>query len=418
VKDVKVVVTGLGWTTPLGLEVKEGWDRLLRGVSGIGRPSFPGAESCPVQAVGKVGEEDLRRIERTFPLEAAAGEERSTLFALWAAKSAWEDAGLCEKTSEKDRWGVAWATGLEAIRLEDAVEEMRGPKAAAPEVQPRSPIDRPSSLIASSLGLRGIHMTLTSACASATQAIGLGYRSIRGGLADLMVCGGSDSMIDPVGLGLLVLLSAASTREGDPRALCRPFDRKRSGLVVGEGAGCVVLESLDHARKRRAPVYAEMAGYGSSMDACGLAAPAPGGEGARRAMQGALDDARLKPADLDYINAHGTGTRLNDPAEAVAIREILGEHANRVAVNSTKSMTGHLMAAAGGPEFVVAVLSVVENVVHPTLNLDQPARQCRLNHVVREKKALEVRAALSNSFGFGGQNASVIVKKHASRPSD
>ncbi|MBI5380191.1 MAG: beta-ketoacyl-[acyl-carrier-protein] synthase family protein, partial [Nitrospirae bacterium] len=263
--------------------------------------------------------------------------------------------------------------------------------------------------------LGGMNATVTSACASATQAIGLAYRAVQRGDADLIVAGGADSMINPVGLVFFVLLQAAAAASGDLETICRPFDRKRSGLVMGEGAGFAVLEEEEHAGKRGARVYAEMSGYGSSMDAYQVTAPHPRGDGAVLAMQRALEDARLAPDDVDYINAHGTGTKLNDAAETLAIKRVFGDWAHKLAVSSSKSLIGHLLAASGGPEFVFTALSVRRDRIHPTINLTHPDPKCDLDYVPQAARSRTVRAALSNSFGFGGQNASVLVKKYRER---
>jgi len=271
---------------------------------------------------------------------------------------------------------------------------------------------RPAGLIAKKFRLHGTNITVTSACASATQAIGLAYRNIRRGDADLVVSGGADSMINPIGLIFFVLLKAASTSSADPRSICRPFDKKRSGLVMGEGAASVVLEDLSHALSRGARIYAEVAGYGSSMDAHRVTAPHPQGRGAAQSMRMALRDGSVHHEEIDYINAHGTGTKQNDLVETIAIKTVFKEHACRIPISSSKSMIGHLMAAAGAPEFVYTVLSVQRDEIHPTINLSHPDPKCDLDYVPHERRQRPIRAALSNSFGFGGQNASIIVKKY------
>jgi 3-oxoacyl-[acyl-carrier-protein] synthase II len=276
----------------------------------------------------------------------------------------------------------------------------------------RNSSDRAATLVANKFHLGGFNITVTSACASATQALGIGYRAIQRGAADVVVAGGADSMINPIGLVSFILLQAADTRTVDLQAACRPFDRKRSGLVIGEGAGAVILEEERHAISRGARIYAEVAGYGSSMDAYQITAPHPQGLGARFCMSKALQDARLEAREIDYINAHGTGTKLNDTAETLAIKEVFKENSYQIAISSSKSLIGHLMAAAGAPEFVFTVLSVHRDEIHPTINLRNPDPQCDLDYVPNVKRVRQVRAALSNSFGFGGQNASIVVKKY------
>lgn len=421
---IKVVVTGLGVVTPLGLSLEENWTKALAGASGITALPYPDAGRSPVQAVGAVTG-DWVRIAEAFPEAAATEGERRTLFALWAARSALRDARVPASAGGHDRWGVAFAAGLGIVRLED-IQRWVSPEGRFDmarfgrdhrEVQResimRNPSDRPASLIARQFGLGGGNCTVTSACASATQAIGIGYRMVQRGDADLVVAGGADSMIHPIGLVFFALLQAAATGGAEPQALCRPFDRKRSGLVMGEGAGVAVLEGEDHARRRGARIYAEVAGYGSSMDAYQVTAPHPEGRGAEQAMRRALQDGDLEPADIEYINAHGTGTKLNDLTETLAIKRVFGEWAPKIPISATKSLIGHLMAAAGGPEFVYTVLTVQRGQIHPTINLTNPDPKCDLDYVPNVMRSRTVRAALSNSFGFGGQNASILVRKLA-----
>jgi len=276
----------------------------------------------------------------------------------------------------------------------------------------RNNSNRTAALISTRFGLYGMNATVTSACASGTQAVGIGYRAIQRGEADVMVVGGADSMINPIGLVFFVLLGAATTSSDSPETLCRPFDRKRSGLVMGEGAGLAILEEESHALRRGVKIYAEVVGYGASLDAYQVTAPHPQGRGAEQSMRAAFRDAGLGPEEIDYINAHGTGTKLNDIIETVAIKRVFGDHASRVAISSSKSLIGHLLAASGAPEFVFTVLTVARDEIHPTLNLTHPDPKCDLDYVPNGMRAKRVRAALSNSFGFGGQNGSVIVKKY------
>lgn len=421
----RVVVTGLGIATSLGIHVEENWEGLLAGRSGIKRLTYPSAHRSPVQAVGEVSDEDFRTIQGEFSEEAASEGERRTLFALWAAKRALEDAGVLADSGARDRFGVVLAAGLGIDRPEDIHRWLKSDRrfdverfgreldSVHPESIMRNNSHRPAALIAKRFGLHGINSTVTSACASATQAIGIGYKAVQRGDADLVVAGGSDSMINPIGLVFFVLLSAAATSSERPDSVCRPFDRKRSGLVMGEGAGVVVLEEESRARARGARIYAEVGGYGSSLDAYQVTAPHPRGTGAVQSMKGALADARLAPDAIDYINAHGTSTKLNDAAETLAIKNVFGDHARSIAINSSKSMIGHLLAASGGPEFVYTVLSVDRGEIHPTINLTNPDPKCDLDYVPNVKMTKRVRAALSNSFGFGGQNASIIVKEYS-----
>jgi 3-oxoacyl-[acyl-carrier-protein] synthase II len=420
----RVVVTGLGLATPLGLDVEENWLHVLSGKSGISRISIPESQKSPVQAVGAVKESDWQKIQQAFPEDSVSEGERRTLFALWAAKSAMSDAELLKNTGDADRCGVILAAGLGINRLEDIVRwtDKKGKFNFARfgkeytmvhrESIMRNNSQRASALIARRFGLRGNNTTITSACASATQAVGIGYRMIQRGEADMIAAGGSDSMINPLGIMTFVLINAAAISSENPEAVCKPFDRKRSGLVMGEGAGVVILEEESCAIKRGTKIYAEIAGYGSSIDAYQVTAPHPQGRGAEQSMQNALHDAKLNPGEIDYINAHGTGTKLNDISETIAIKKVFKDNSYNVSISSSKSMIGHLMAAAGGPEFIYTVLSVKRDKIHPTINLRNPDPKCDLDYVPNRKKEKHIRAALSNSFGFGGQNATVVVKKY------
>jgi len=434
----KVVVTGLGLATSLGLDVEENWRRLLSGESGIKKLALTGAEKSPVQAVGAVSAGDWDTVRKSFREDSEREGERRTLFALWAARAALQDAGLISQNSEhrtqstdtripgteSGRCGVVMAAGLGINSLEDIQRWIardhsfdlgrfgRELDHISGESIMRNNSHRPAALIADRFGLSGFNATITTACASASQAIGTGFRAVRRGDADLIVAGGADSMINPVGLVFFVLLSAAAVSNEDPSHVCRPFDRKRSGLVMGEGSGVVVLEEESRALRRGAKIYAELAGYASSMDAFKVTAPHPQGAGAEQAMRSALDDADVERSDIDYINAHGTSTKLNDSAETTAIKNVFKDHAYSLSVNSSKSMIGHLLAASGGPELIYTVLSVRTDSIHPTLNLTNPDPKCDLDYVPNVKKFRSVRAAISNSFGFGGQNASIVVKKY------
>lgn len=420
----KVVVTGLGIAAPLGLEVEESWERALKGISGI-TPISSAYGKSPIRAAGQVGPAEWERICSDFPAEAAAEGERRTMFALWAASKALRDARIDSRYGDRLRFGISLAAGLGVNRLEDVHNWLgsdgkfdedcfsRDCSRVHRESIVRNNASRPAALISEKFHLFGFNTTISTACASATQALGTAFRAIRRGEADLVLAGGADSMINPVGLIFFVLLGSAAVGRMEPELLCRPFDRKRSGLVMGEGAGIAILEEESHALARGARIYAEVAGYASSMDAYRLTAPHPEGCGAEEAMRRALSDAGAKPEEIDYINAHGTSTKLNDLAETMAIKRVFGEHAPRIAVSSSKSILGHLLAASGGPEFVFTTLSVARDEVHPTVNLTHRDPKCDLDYVPGEKRSMRVGAALSNSFGFGGQNASIMVRKYA-----
>ncbi|MBI4682262.1 MAG: beta-ketoacyl-[acyl-carrier-protein] synthase family protein [Nitrospirae bacterium] len=444
----RVVITGLGMATSLGLDVEENWQKALSGISGIRKLSLPNTGKSPVQAVGSITEADWTTIQDEFRDEASKEGERRTLFALWAAQSALKDAGLFSTESRvksqelkakqysssklithnskllTDRCGVVMAAGLGINRLEDIqrwlnknkefdiAEFGREYKDVHKESLIKNNSSRPAALIAKRFGLNGYNATITTACASASQAIGTAYRAVSRGDANMIVAGGADSMINPVGLVFFVLLSAAAVSAENPSEVCRPFDRKRSGLVMGEGAGIIILEEESHAVKRGAKIYAEVAGYGSTMDAYKVTAPDPQGTGAEHSMMNALKDADMGIEQIDYINAHGTSTKLNDAAETLAIKKVFKEHAQNISINSSKSIIGHLLAASGGPEFVFTALSVSRDKLHPTINLKNRDPKCDLDYVPDVAKEKTVNAAISNSFGFGGQNASIVVKKY------
>jgi len=420
----KVVVTGLGMATSLGLDVKRSWQKALAGTSGIKKITYHDTDKSAVQAVGAVSKEDWDRINDTFKKEGAAEGERRTLFALWAADAALGDAGFRPDPGSRHRCGVALAAGLGINRPEDISNWITNDKTfdyrtfgkeyaqLHRESIARNNSNRPAALIANNYNFHGYNSTITTACASASQAIGIAFRTIRRGDADVMITGGADSMINPVGLVFFVLLGAAATSRENPEEVCRPFDRKRSGLVMGEGAGIALLEEESHALKRGADIYAEVAGYGSTMDAHQVTAPHPKGVGAEGSMRSALSDADIAEEDIDYINAHGTSTKLNDAAETLAIKNVFRDHAMSMCINSSKSLIGHLLAASGGPEFIFTSLAVKRDEIHPTINLSNRDPKCDLDYVPNMKRGRTVRAAISNSFGFGGQNASLVLKKY------
>ena len=420
--SAQVFITGLGMVTSLGADVETCWRRALAGESGLAPITSFDAKALPVAGAGEVSEETLRAIRERLPEEYAGEGERRVLFALDAAQNAMTDAGMRPGDYAPERAGVVMGTGLSSYRLEDFAawaDPENGFDAArfAKELEMtqasgyfNNPPERATSLMAEWFELAGPTGTITSACAAAGQAIGIGMRMIRRGEAEVVLCGGADSMIHPVGMAIFLLLGAAS-KSKDP--ICRPFDRRRSGLAVGEGAGVVVLESQDHARARGAAPYAVLSGYGASMDAHQVTAPHPAGRGAVRSMSEALEDAGLAPDDVAYVNAHGTGTKLNDPVETRAIREVFGARADALAVSSSKSMIGHLIAACGAPEFIFTALSVARDIVHPTTCLENPDPKCDLDYVAGGAREMPVPAAITNSFGFGGQNATLLVRKAA-----
>jgi 3-oxoacyl-[acyl-carrier-protein] synthase II len=419
----KVVVTGLGMVTALGLEVEQNWAKALAGISGVTPISFEWAEKSQVRAAAQISENDFASLRLEFAREAQVEGDRRTLFGLWAAKKALHDAGLENSGEDPFRFGVALGAGLGVNRLEDIAGWLTGKQFDAVRfaaqfglVEPDSIMRNNSSaaaaLIGQKFGLKGFNTTVTSACASATLALGAAYRAVKRGEADVVLAGGGDSMINPVGLVFFVLLGSAAVSKIEPERLSRPFDRKRSGLVMGEGAGMAVLEEESHALSRGARIYGEVAGFASTMDAWRLTAPHPEGEGAAKCMSQALGDAGMSPEGIDYINGHGTSTKLNDLAETLAVKKVFGQCGSFPLVSSSKSLIGHLLAGSGGPEFAFTVLSVAQDRIHPTINLESPDPKCDLDYVPNVAREKLVRAALSNSFGFGGQNATIVVRKY------
>lgn len=419
----RVVVTGLGFVTPLGSDPDALWQAMLEGRPGVAAPRRLGPFDPPTKAVGEVPTQDLARLlaERDGALEGV--EDRRTLFAVEAASNAIERAGLADDAGEHA--GVVLGSGPGVHRLEDVAGALDAEgrfdaarfaadlEAIHGESLVRSRVERPAELVATRFGLGGPVHAVTTACSASNQALGLAYRLVRSGECPWVVAGGADSMINPVGLVFFVLLGAsANVDENDPATACRPFDRRRTGLVMGEGAGCAVLEAESHARARGAAILAEVAGYGSSFDAYRTTAPPPDGRGAAEAIRYALADGGVAPDTIDFVNAHGTGTKRNDPAEVAAIKHVFGTHAARLAVSSGKAAIGHLLSGAAGVAFGLAVLAVERDAVPPTLNLTTPDPACDLDFVPGTGRSQPVRAAINNSFAFGGQNAVVALRKY------
>ncbi len=400
----RVVVTGLGLVTPFGDDVDVVWERMLAGNAGVTAPTRCGDVTPPTRAVGEVDEATLDRLRRTFP-DAAQGDLR-TLFGVAAGANAARDAGLDKGVH--DRAGAILGSGPGVHRLEDV--GVADAQAVHRESLIRNSVEQPAVLLARRLRLGGPVHAVTTACSASNQALGLAFRSVRSGETDWVIAGGADSMINPIGLVFFVLLGASASDAGDPATACKPFDRRRSGLVMGEGAGCVVLEDLDHARARGARIYAEVVGYGSSLDAYRTTAPPPDGRGAAQAMTAALRDGDVRPQDVQFVNAHGTGTKRNDPAEVRAIHTVFGDHAASLAVSSGKGAIGHLLSAAAGVAFIFCVLAIRRGAVPPTRNLTHPDPACDLDLVPDAGRAAAVRTAINNSFAFGGQNAVVAVR--------
>jgi len=407
----RVVVTGIGTITPIGNNVKTFWDGCLAGKSGIG----PITSIDPTHFDSKIaGHVKDFRVEEYLSFKDAKHTEPFVHFAIAASKEAILDSKLNIEQEDKNRIGVLIGSGIGSLGIIERQYGQyleKGPSRINPFLIPMLIVNEASGQVSINFDLRGPNMCVTTACASGTHSIGQAFRLIQYGETDIMVTGGTESCVTHLGVGGFCALKALSTRNDEPQKASRPFDAKRNGFVIAEGCGIVVLEDLEHALKRNAHIYAEICGYGMSGDAYHATAPDPEGDGACRSMLCALKDANLKPQDISYINAHGTSTLLNDKIETLAIKKSFGDHAKKLAVNSTKSMTGHLLGAAGAVEFVVCCLSIKNDIVHPTINYEFPDPQCDLDYVPNSARKMKVESALSNSLGFGGHNATLIAKK-------
>ncbi len=407
----RVVVTGVGAITPLGNDVPTLWDGLLAGRSGVGPITQFDTSEIEVKIAAEIKGFDPAAL---FGRRVARRNDPFTLFALAAAQQAVDDAGLQFGGDKEQAVGTLIGTaigGVQTLLKNYDVLKTSGPRRISPFMAPMMMPNAASAAIAIAYGLRGPNFTLSSACATGAHAIGEARDMIRRGYADVMICGGSESALHPLSLSAFKNMGAISARNDDPERASRPFDAERDGFVMGDGAGVLVLESLEHAQQRGAHIYCEVVGYGASADAYHVTAPDETGEGAVLAMRWALQDAGLAPEEVDYINAHGTSTRLNDRIETRAIHIVFGPHAHRLAVSSTKSMIGHLMGAAGAVEAIVCVKSLETGWVHHTLNYEHPDPGCDLDYVPNEPRRLEPRVALSNSFGFGGHNGCLVFSR-------
>ena len=409
----RVVVTGLGTINALGNHVKDSWARIKNAENGIGKVTRFDASQHSSQVVGEV--KDFNPGE-FFDAKEARRMDRFSVYAVAAAIQAMQDAGLKDGSFDPERIGVILGNGIGGIEvLSENFKKLleRGPKAIHPLCTPMMIINIAAGNIAIKLNLQGPCITVATACASGTDAIGDALRWIREGRADLMMAGGTEAAITPLGLASFCVLQAVSTKFNDtPEKASRPFDAARDGFVMGEGAGLLIMEELEHAKKRGAKIYAEVAGYGCTCDANHLTAPHPEGRGAVKAMRLAVEDAGLAPADIDYINAHGTSTPVNDPVETKAIKDVFGEQARKLKVSSTKSMIGHLLGAAGGVEGIVTVLALQEQFYPATRNYETPDPACDLDYVPNKGYNAPMRAAISNSFGFGGHNGVICFKRY------
>jgi 3-oxoacyl-[acyl-carrier-protein] synthase II len=411
----RVVVTGYGAISPVGLTAKETWEGLLAGTSGTGMITLFDAS----EYVSKIAAEVKGFVpEDVFGRKEARKLDRYTQFALVAATEAVESSGLDLESEDRDRIGVIVGSGIggmETWETEHAKLLAKGPKRVSPQLIPQMISDIAAGQISMKYNLKGPNYATVSACATSGHSIGLSFRTIQYGDADVMVCGGAEAAITPVGVSGFNAMKALSTRNDDPKTASRPFELNRDGFVIGEGGAIIVLEELQRAIDRGATIHAEIVGIGFTADAYHITQPAPEGEGAARAMRLAIKDAGLQPDDIDYINAHGTSTYFNDKNETIAIESVFGERAKSINVSSTKSMTGHLLGAAGATELIVSVLSVKEDIIPPTINYETPDPECDLNYTPNKSVKKTVRTAISNSFGFGGHNTCLCVKKYESQ---
>jgi 3-oxoacyl-[acyl-carrier-protein] synthase II len=406
----RVVVTGIGLVTPVGSDRKTTWDSLLEGKSGIDYISLFDAEGFESRIAAEVNDFDAAPI---LGRKEARRLDRFAQFACVAALEALEDAGLDMATEDPDRVGVLIGSGVGGIITITEQHKIllnKGPKRVSPFLVPMMLGDMASGQVSMMIGAKGPNFSTVSACATGTDSIGEALEMIRRGRADVVIAGGTEAAVCEIGVAGFNSCMALSTRNDDPQGASRPFDSDRDGFVLGEGAGLVVLESLEHAEKRGANVLAELAGYGASSDAHHVTQPHPEGEGAARAMKWAIEDAKLVPENVDYINAHGTSTPLNDKFETIAMKRMYGGHAYNLKISSTKSMTGHLLGAAGGIEAAFSVLAIKEGIIPPTINLDDSDPDCDLDYVPNKAIKQKVDVAMSNSLGFGGHNASLVFK--------
>lgn len=408
----RVVVTGLGAVTPIGNNVADTWHNLLRGKSGIGPITLFDPSNFSTRFGGEVKGFDPIAL---FGRRAARRMDRFTQFALEASRQAIEDANLdCERI-DRTRVGTVIGSALGGmatfLQQHDALKE-KGPRKVHPFFIPMILPDTPAAQLAIEYGFMGPSMSVTAACATGTNAVGEAFEMVARGAADIVVAGGADSLIIAPLFAGFAIMKAFSTRNDEPEKACRPFDATRDGFVASEGSAILILEALDHAKARGAKIYAEFIGYGTSADANSMAAPLPDGKGASLAIASAIRRAGLEPDDIDYINAHGTSTRLNDVAETNAIKRTLGEHAYQVSISSTKSMTGHLLGGAGALEALVCAKTLDTGTIVPTINYQVPDPECDLDYTPNRPQQADVKVALSNSFGFGGHNASVVLKKY------
>ena len=409
----RAVITGMGVITPVGNLLDEFWNNLIEGKSGVGLVTRFDVTDLPTKVAA-----EIKNFEPTDYADKKESRrmDRFSQFALAAAKLALQDSGLNLDKVDKERVGTVIGCGIGGVTsFEDQKEVLmnKGSNRISPFFVPMLISNMAAGNLSIAFGFQGSSITVVTSCASATNAIGEALRIIQRGEADIVLCGGTEAPITNLAFAGFCSMKAMSTEKEHPEQACRPFDKRRSGFVMGEGAGVLVLESLEHAEARGAHIYAELAGYGSTSDAHHITTPAPGGAGAIRSMRLALNDAEVKVEDVDYINAHGTGTGPNDQSETEAIKSLFGRHAEKLAISSTKSMTGHLMGAAGAIEAIICALAIERGSIPPTINYGERDPECDLDYVPNVARKQSVNVAMSNSLGFGGHNATIVLKKFA-----
>jgi len=406
----RVVITGLGMVTPLGTGVEKNWKNACAGVSGLGPITKFDASQFSSQIAGEVTD---FRSEDFMDKQQVRRFDVFIHYGVAAARMAIEDSGLKIDDSNSTRVGCITGTGLGGLTMLEHFHKVlidKGPRRVSPFFIPGIIANMVPGQIAIESGAKGPNMSIETACAASSHAVGESFRLVREGISDAMITGGAEAVITPLALGGFCSMRALSTRNDDPERSSRPFEMDRDGFVMAEGSGMLILEELERAKARNAPIYAEIVGYGLTGDAHHVTAPEPNGEGAVNCMKMALDYAGMVPQDVDYINAHGTSTKLNDLSENKAIKAVFGEHAYKLAVSSTKSMTGHLLGGAGGVEAIFTALTIKHGVIPPTINYDNPDPECDLDYVPNTARKAGVSVAMSNSFGFGGTNASLVFK--------
>jgi 3-oxoacyl-[acyl-carrier-protein] synthase II len=402
----------MGAVTPVGNSVEESWENLKAGYSGIATITRFDTSSLEVRFAGEVKNFDA---DKLFGRKEARRLDRYSHFAMEASRQAIEDSGLLENGVDRDRVGLMIGScvgGMESILEQQEVLQKRGPSRVSPFAITMLLPDTASARIAIDYNLTGLNLNVVSACATGTNTLGEAFEVIRRGAADAIIAGGSEAAVNPLIISGFSVMGALSINNDNPAGACRPFDLNRDGFVMSEGAVILVLEELEHAKKRNAKILAEVIGYGTSIDAYHLAAPREDAAGAISSMKKAIEQAGIRPEDIDYINAHGTGTRLNDKIETLAIKDVLGEHAYDTIITASKSMTGHLFGAAGAIEAMVCVKTLTDGIISPTINYETPDPECDLNYTPNEARKANVSIAMSNSFGLGGRNATIIFKKH------